>query len=98
MAASFGCLVCLGTASQEPPQLPPPPGTAATSHLPLPSSPALPLTTPSIHDGQPTVANEPFWVPAAHSSVKLRSLAVRPDRLIFAVKSNAVFTAGFLST
>jgi len=83
MAASRGCLVCFGTASQEPPQLPPPPGTAATSHRPFCSSPALPLTTPSIQDGQPRVANCAFLKPVFHSSVKLRSLAVRPSWLSF---------------
>src|SRR6266496_2569708 len=33
-AASDDCLLCLGTVRNEPPQLPPPPGTAAMSHLP----------------------------------------------------------------
>ena len=32
--ASAGCSVCFGTLSQEPPQLPPWPGTVATSHCP----------------------------------------------------------------
>ncbi len=78
--------------------MPPPPGTVATSHLPLNLSPAVPDTTPSIQPGQPRVANCDFTKPVFHGSVKFCSLAVRPAWLIFVVKSNALLTAGFLST
>ena len=34
-AASAGCCDCFGTVRNEPPQLPPPPGTGAMFHLPF---------------------------------------------------------------
>src|SRR5690606_23207033 len=93
-AASFGCLVCFGTASHEPPQLPEPPGTAATSQLPLFSSPAAPEITPSIHDGQPMVAKSPPLMALFHGGLNACSLAVRPSWLNFCTQSKAVLTAG----
>src|SRR5215510_1754540 len=58
--ASLGCLVCAGTVSHEPPQLPAPPGTAAMFHLPdVPG--AFSLMYPCIHAGHVMVAKLPFW-------------------------------------
>src|SRR5512142_701702 len=45
-AASLGCLLCLGTARKEPPQLPPLPGALAMSHFPALASPEFALIAP----------------------------------------------------
>src|SRR5690606_26739871 len=77
-AASSGCSLCVGTARNDPPQLPPPPGTAATSHRPSPASPAVFSMCPSIQAGQGMVANALSWMAAFHSSDQMGSAAERP--------------------
>src|SRR4029453_16920367 len=76
LAASSGYLLCAGTESHEPPQLPAPPGGAATSHLPLFSAPELSCTMPVIHDGHRVTAKVPFLKPALHSADQVDVLAV----------------------
>src|SRR3954464_3608518 len=94
-AASFGCLLCVGTASQEPPQLPPPPGTPATSHLPLCPSPPNCLMRPSIQAGHGAVAKAFFFSAWLHGSDRNCTPFARPACDIFTVSSQAAFTAGF---
>ena len=96
-AACAGYLVCTGTARKEPPQLPPPPGIEATSHLPLFAGPALASMTLSIHDGHATVANAPFLKPLFQASDQGAILAVRPEEMMPIAVSQAERTAGFES-
>src|SRR5689334_2704257 len=94
-AASFGYLLWAGTASHEPPQLPPPPGTDATSHLPLLAGPELSDTMPSIQDGQKVAAKVPCLKPPDHSGDQVDALAEMSA--IEVAVSQAFFTAGLVS-
>ena len=56
-------------AQNEPPWLPPVPGSVAMSHLPVKSAGTFFWIMPSIHCGQITAAYAPFESPEYHSGV-----------------------------
>src|SRR5688572_633176 len=87
--ASARCLLCAGTDRNEPPQLPPPPGTEAMSHLPLAPAPALASITPVIQAGHAMVANLACLKAATHSLDQAPNLPGRPALMIFTVVSQA---------
>ena len=96
-AASFWCVLCVGTARKEPPRTAPLPGTRATSHLPAFSGPDCFSIVPSIHDGQGIVANVPFLKPAFHCGLHCSRLADSPARVISMTWSQDFLTPGLLS-
>src|SRR4051812_8005336 len=96
MAAAW-CLLWVGTARNEPPQLPLPPGTVAMSHLPEAASPAWPLMYPVIQAGQAMVAKAPFLKPAFQAGVNDLRLDESPAARSLFVVSQADFTAGLES-
>src|SRR5262249_32382439 len=71
-AASAWCDDWLVTERNEPPHLPPPPGTFPISHLPFVAG-AWPWMSPIIHAGQATVAKVPFLKPVFQSLVNAAS-------------------------
>src|SRR2546423_2489332 len=95
--ACFLCVLCCGMARYEPPQLPPLPGIVATSHLPLPPSPARSEMTPVIQAGHGTVANAEFLYAASQSGDHRASFAVSPSAASWRPKSHAFFTTGLVS-
>src|SRR4051812_27190348 len=86
-AASFWCLLCVGTARNEPPRTAPVPGTFATSHLPALSGPDCFSIVPSIQDGHGIVAKVPFLNPAFHCGLYWAMPADRPAPIIATVLS-----------
>src|SRR5450432_2710280 len=89
--ASAMCLPWAGTVHQEPPQLPPPPGMSATSHLALVPV-ELVLICPSIQAGQLTVAKALFLKPAAHAVASLCGrLADSPAVMVCVAMAHAAF-------
>src|SRR3954469_711225 len=83
-------LPCFGMVQNEPPQLPPPPGIEAMSHLPDWSG-AVSWMWPIIHAGQARTANWSFLKPWSQLGWKLARLAERPASIAFMLTSNATF-------
>ena len=91
-------LPCLGTVRYEPPQLPPPPGTDVTSHLPAASGPAWSLILAICHAGHVTVANWPCLKPVFQTGVEYSSFADRPDWTPSTTRSQPALTSLFSPT